>query len=404
MQPIHDHGTGRPRLLIATDNFVPRWDGIARFLLEIIPRLRSRYDITVVAPRIEDKTDEHLAELEGVTVHRIDRFGFRVGDFRPARFQAGKVRTAVRQADIVFTQTMGPIGMMAIHHSHRMRKNLVAYVHSIEWRLVVKSLSRRNPLRRPFHLLAKWLVARMYRRCDFIIVPYHELAELLSWEKVGAKKRVACLGIDTRRFRPPASRAEAKRAIGINPDTTVIGYCGRIGREKNLVTLLRAFLRLRTRKEGIVLAIVGEGVGGYERHFEARKDIIFFGDQDDVVPYLQAIDIYVLPSLTETTSLSTLEAMACGCAVASTPVGYVKTYLKEKENGIFFPFENPLVLSLKLEWLIDSPDVRQALGMAARRTIVERFDWDTTVRRIMRVFDEFPVLKKSGDPDGSLRS
>jgi hypothetical protein len=47
VEPIHD---SKKKLLIATDNFLPRWDGIARFLSEIIPRLAAHYEITVIAP------------------------------------------------------------------------------------------------------------------------------------------------------------------------------------------------------------------------------------------------------------------------------------------------------------------------------------------------------------------
>ena len=49
------------KLLIATDNFLPRWDGIARFLNEIIPRLSEDFDITVVSPNFGK-----IPEMEGV--------------------------------------------------------------------------------------------------------------------------------------------------------------------------------------------------------------------------------------------------------------------------------------------------------------------------------------------------
>ena len=101
------------------------------------------------------------------------------------------------------------------------------------------------------------------------------------------------------------------------------------------------------------------------------------------------MDIYVLPSLTETSSISTMEAMSCGLAVVSTKVGYVQKYIKEKVNGMFFPMQNYFVLSMKLEWLLENKKLREMLGKNARKTAVEKFSWERTVERIKIALDSF---------------
>ena len=106
------------------------------------------------------------------------------------------------------------------------------------------------------------------------------------------------------------------------------------------------------------------------------------GQQEDVVPYLQAMDIYVLPSLTETTSLSTLEAMACALPVICTPVGAIKTYIKHRENGFLFPRGNVEKLTQYLMVLLKKPKRREELGLAARKTVKEQFHWENTAERI----------------------
>ena len=94
------------------------------------------------------------------------------------------------------------------------------------------------------------------------------------------------------------------------------------------------------------------------------------------MPYMQAMDIFVLPSLTETTSLVTIEAMACVSAVLVTPVGYAKRYIKTRRNGLFFPKKNSTVLRLKLEWLLKHPKHIGTLGRRARRKVENIFDWN----------------------------
>ena len=116
-----------------------------------------------------------------------------------------------------------------------------------------------------------------------------------------------------------------------------------------------------------------------------KNNIIMVGEKDNVVPYLQAMDIYVLPSLTETTSLSTLEAMACGLPVVVTPLPALKKYIIDKENGFFFPKENWLVLRKKLETLLKKPHLRFSVGQQARKTVIKEYSWDLTVKKIKNV-------------------
>src|SRR3989338_3962055 len=114
------------KLLIATDNFLPRWDGISRFLSEIIPRLKDSYEITVLAP------DFGTYEDPNIRIIRIPLSRFiKIGDYQPAQFKTRTIRKAVRESDLVFSQTIGPIGMAAINAAKKYRKPLCAFIHSI---------------------------------------------------------------------------------------------------------------------------------------------------------------------------------------------------------------------------------------------------------------------------------
>ena len=53
----------KKKLLIATDNFLPRWDGIARFLVELIPALTHKFDVTIVAPRFPGRIPDLPVKL-----------------------------------------------------------------------------------------------------------------------------------------------------------------------------------------------------------------------------------------------------------------------------------------------------------------------------------------------------
>ena len=129
-------------------------------------------------------------------------------------------------------------------------------------------------------------------------------------EDIGIKKKMATvyLGINAERFRPPESKILAKEKLGLNPNNIVIGYLGRFGREKDIPTLYNAFRKVHSDRPNTTLLLVG----GEMKPFENMENIKVIGSVDNPVPYYHAMDIYVLPSLTETTSLTTMEAMACG--------------------------------------------------------------------------------------------
>ncbi|MGM5485186.1 MAG: glycosyltransferase family 4 protein [Nanobdellota archaeon] len=366
------------RLLIATDNFLPRWDGIARFLNEIIPRLSADYKITVLCPDYGKAPD-----YEGVDIIKFPVTKFSVGGYQPPKASFRKINRYVKEADVVFVQTQGPVGAKAIIASWFHKRPVVSYVHSIEWELFSKSIKLFKPLARFF---TKIYARMLYNMCSIIMIPFLEVKEMMRRNGIFSPgMTIVHLGIDTEKFRP-ADKRKAKERLGLDSSRFVVGFTGRLSREKDLSTLTRAFNELNESNDDMTLLVVGEG---------NRKDIVTgrnmkaVGKKDDVVPYLQAMDVYVLPSLTETTSLSTLEAMSCGVPVISTPVGYVKSYLEERKNGLIFPKGNYLVLKLKIKQLKEDTELRKKLSEQARETVKGSFDWNNTVEKIELVLNQF---------------
>jgi len=105
------------------------------------------------------------------------------------------------------------------------------------------------------------------------------------------------------------------------------------------------------------------------------------------VPYLQAMDIFVMPSLTETTSLATLEALACGIPVITTKVGFLPEYVIKNYNGLYFPRGNAFNLKIQLKKMIHRSNLRKTMGQNARK-IIEEFSWDKTAEKIKKIIEK----------------
>lgn len=371
----------KKKILIATDLFLPKRDGLTVFLSEVIPRIKDKYDITVLAP------DYGKINIPGVRIIKFPVTRFRIGDFNIDQPKLGVIKREVEKTDLVFLQFLGPIGVATVLYARKYKKPIMSYMHIIEWEILPASSKR---FKRLVRFITKYYARFFYNKCTLLMCPFLELKEILKKHGITRPEQVVVhLGMRTNKFIPPQSKEKAKQDIGIDPRRKVIGYCGRIAREKDLPTLLRAFELLQKTWDNLTLLIVGSGLKSLENKFKNSKNVKFVGFQEDVVPYLQAMDIFVLPSLTETTSLATIEAMACGNAVVVTPNGYLKRYIRDKRNGLFFPKKNSTVLRLKLNWLLKNPQHIQTLAHRARRTVEKRFDWEKTVKDMEYILEQF---------------
>jgi glycosyltransferase involved in cell wall biosynthesis len=366
------------KLLIATDCFLPRWDGISRFLADIIPELND-FEITIVAP---DFPGDH--QPINAKIIRIPLGKLVIGDFRVTQNCKEAIEDHIIHSDIVWVHTLSTIGRTAVSLARKHGRKTIFFIHSIDWELVIRSINIPSPIKDVLYPFIRLNVLSYYKKCDLIMSPEENVERMLDWNGVDTKKVRVNMGVNLKRFTYPEDKELAKKAIGLSGQK-VIGFCGRISREKNLDVLLNAHKRIRREYPDTVLLIVGSGIKKYEQKLKKEEKVFFVGSKDDVVPYLQAMDIFVLPSLVETTSLATLEAMACGAVPICTPVGYVREYIKEKVNGMLFPFGNETILALKIKLLLDNPHMIPSMSKAARLTVQQKFNFMQTAENVVRI-------------------
>jgi glycosyltransferase involved in cell wall biosynthesis len=376
------------KLVIATDCFLPRWDGIARFLDELLPKIHQEFDITIIAPDFPGEFKQnYIADIIRIPLQKIS-----FGDYTPAKMQHKIIEDVIKDCDIVWTQTTATIATSAIAAAHKFKKPHLAYIHSIDWLLIERAVGT-NPLRNFFKWLALKHVKTLLKDANLIMVPSHEVLEIMRWYGIHAPIRIVPLGVNPNVFIPGESKIEAKNKIGLDPNSPVIGYVGRISHEKDLPTLFKAFEELRHEFSNLTLLIVGDGLKSIKRKYAKKANVHFVGAKSNVVPYYHAMDMYVLPSLLETTSLSTLEAMSCEVPTIATKVGMVKEYVKEKENGLLFPQKNPYVLTLKMKWVLENPKAAKIMAKHGRETVIKNHNWDGTCKRISDILKNYSIGK-----------
>jgi glycosyltransferase involved in cell wall biosynthesis len=222
------------------------------------------------------------------------------------------------------------------------------------------------------------------RLAHAIVVNSHAVSrELVSEEGVPeAKVRLVYNGVDTARFQREGERAAV-------PDGVVIGVVCALRPEKDLLTLMEAFKMVRSEHPEARLVIVGSGTMLPALKAAATEGCHFYPAAADVAPWLRAIDIFVLPSLSEALSNSLMEAMACGCCPVASNVGGNPELITEGEHGLLFPAGDARALAQRLERLLRHPELRQRLAANAEARMHRDFSRETAAKRMGDVYQEF---------------
>lgn len=236
------------------------------------------------------------------------------------------------------------------------------------------------------------------RMVDGIVVNSRAVARELADEDGVPQSlmRLAYNGLDTGTFRRDGVRA----ALPWNDPRAwqnqgaVIGVVCALRPEKGLHLLLEAFARVRATHRGVRLLVVGSGPMQHELQacagrLELGSDCHFQPAEQNVAPWLRVMDIFVLPSLSESLSNSLMEAMACGCCPIASDTGGNPELVRDGETGLLFPSGDSSALAARLDLVLNDAVLRRRLAEAAERTIAEDFTREAAARTMGAIYREF---------------
>ena len=196
-------------------------------------------------------------------------------------------------------------------------------------------------------------------------------------------------GIDAAVF-VPGDRAAAREYLDLPQHRPVIGIVATLRSWKGHRYLLEAMARLR--HGNAILAIVGDGpqLAALEVQVQALRladRVVFAGQQNDVVPWLHALDVFVLPSYAhEGVPQALLQAMFTGLPCITTDAGAIPEIARAGTTALVVPKEDPDALARAIDELISDPERASELGAQARRFVRPRYDLDEMLAKMETVF------------------
>jgi glycosyltransferase involved in cell wall biosynthesis len=197
-------------------------------------------------------------------------------------------------------------------------------------------------------------------------------------------------GVDPQRFRP-GDKAAARASLKLPQDKTLVGIVATLRSWKGHRYLVEALAGL---PESVVLVIVGDGP--QRAALEALVDqqgmrarTCFAGNQRDVVPWLQALDIFALPSYAnEGVPQALLQAMLAGLPCVTTSAGAIAEIAVNGETALVVPPQHVAGLRDAIRRLLDDPRLRENLGLAARNHCAARFSDQAMLDKMERIYRE----------------
>jgi glycosyltransferase involved in cell wall biosynthesis len=232
---------------------------------------------------------------------------------------------------------------------------------------------------------------------DRIVSVSDEVAEDLKSRQKGASHKIHVIinGIDSDRYRPIYDNkeiADRKADYGLPTGKKIIGTVGRLETVKNYPLLLNAFANLiRTGRNDFHLVLVGSGSEDktlklLAHNLRIAERVSFLGMQYDLHRIYPLFDVFVLPSLTEGTSLSLLEAQSCGVTAVVTDVGGNSRIIRNGINGFLSPSGDHEAMSAHLDRCLNCAAELAAMGKAAREEILDKFTISAVLQQYQAIY------------------
>jgi glycosyltransferase involved in cell wall biosynthesis len=198
-------------------------------------------------------------------------------------------------------------------------------------------------------------------------------------------------GVNLAIYHNAADRKSLRKQMGIDSKKVII-YTGRLSApQKMLDFLIFAYARLRTPLPASLI-IIGDGpekarLQRIMKQYKLEDSIRLIPAVEEVAPFLQSADVFVMPSRFEGLSNAILEAMACGLPVIATRVEGNTDLIEDGINGLLITpgDESGLVNALTL--LLTRPEKAAALGRQARQTVCNSYDLQDIVGKYSSLYN-----------------
>ena len=261
----------------------------------------------------------------------------------------------------------------------------------LKWKKHRPGIVRSRHLSTPVHpnRASLWLYQK---GSDFVVTTGEKLRQTLHRDNGVPLEKMKSVptGIDDSKFKPALDKEVVRKELGIPTDKTIIGILATLRDWKGHEYLFEALTYIKS--QNYHLMVIGDGPyrPSLERKIDElgiREKVSLVGNQENVVPWLQALDIFTLPSYgNEGVPQSIMQAMLCGLPIISTDVGSILEVLRPEQNGICVKTQDAISLADALNKLMADKYKRQSYGDFSRQFALENCTLNQMVQNMETIF------------------
>jgi glycosyltransferase involved in cell wall biosynthesis len=263
----------------------------------------------------------------------------------------------------------------------------------LPWVAFVHGWTSENMKMRMYHCLEKILVSFATK----VVAVSDSISRRLVF--VSADKiRVIPNAVDPAEVEIGNSVRNVRASLDIPPQALVAGVVGRFSPEKGQTYFLRALALARERFPHLIGILVGDGPGRQTLEAEAATlglsgAIHFTGHVTNVAEYYRAMDLVVMPSLSEGMPNVALEAMLFGKALVATRVGGIPEVVVDGVTGLVVEPRDSCQLASAMCSLLESRALLNSHGQAGHQRVLDEFSPALRTRRILDLYQEVLAVR-----------
>jgi 1,2-diacylglycerol 3-alpha-glucosyltransferase len=381
-------------LVVIADTYPPKKDGVLTYLRSVLPLLKNKYHITLIAPKFTDNAEPLM---DGINVVLTPCIPIDVANYYPA-IPTMRLARHIRKADIVFVHDLAPLGSVGLNLAYLLRKPIGLFCHHDESIMLSRAFRLETKRLVPRIKIEKFIdsvVLQHYKRSSVIFVATHRFYEKLRRLRIPEDRIIyAPFAVDTARFTPNRNNV-LREKLGIPKDAKVILNLGRMSHEKNVETVIKSVPEVMKKIENAYYVFAGGGPRlDYYRELAAKLSppgrIIFtdWVEWEETPKYYAMADVFVFPSLHETQAFVIMEAMASSLPVIvpAEPESSF-SYYKGGENCLFLEDnKDPHELAQKIIRVLTDEKMRIRLGEKARQKM-ESYSWEEHITKLLEGFE-----------------
>lgn len=228
-----------------------------------------------------------------------------------------------------------------------------------------------------------------FARGTYYIAPSEWMKKYLMADHPNLEKNVYVVphGVNTTLFTPSDAKGSGNR--------NVVLFVGRLVALKGILYMVRAIPLILKEHPNTLFVFIGPGdknpyVEELSKWRVKNENFLFLGQIDHVslAKWFSLSDIYVLPSLSESFSLTLLEAMSCGLTVVVSNVGGPSEIIENNVNGLLIKPGSVKAIAEAVTFLLDNPDIRSNFGNKARKTMEKNYTWHKTALKTSSLYKQ----------------